>query len=748
MDGNSLTERQPTGGGRRAARLACRAALVGLVWLGSELAKSAPTTVTMMAPQIDTFMYHNAEGPGERPDIPTFIGGYELNEDKTALLPFGPGSPARVAMNLSAFDTTTVEIPTGLYPSQYRVTSAKVTFKMKSTTGQPLLFRTTPFDHAEMVSDLAAGAVDTARPMELYGVGFREGFVGFNFGSPPDALPRFGEGDWPFSASDGGSPMFPIDVDPLRAGKYRDATNSVPGGFSATEPDGSTEPFNPVPFAIGTTNLAPGSVIPSNTTFSFDLNLADPGVLCYVQNSLADGGLGVILSTLHSAVQPGTPGSVGYPQWYNKESASSGGAKQPATLSLTYEIVDPLPGDYDCDGDVDGTDLVVWQRDLGDLIHPLGSAADGDKSGDIGPGDLAAWGSHLGMTHATATGSANVGSVPEPASGALAAAALGLGFAATRRCHRPAAVRAKRRRAGFTLVELLVSIAIIGVLVALLLPAVQAARECSRRMGCKNNLKQIGLAVQNYASSQGRLPPPNALDNQVTSEKGGTLVLLLPYLEEANRFARYDLSKNVDDAVNLPITSGPIAPYLCPSMVLQRSVPETACGEELGPGSYVISTRTKYDVDVVMNDDLDLDGAFSKPPRTGAYQLSWKDILDGTTNTLLIGEINYNNIAQKWSGCGGMNGTVKWGDQTWARGYWALSWGHMALDDPDYYGLFNNSQDFKGSYSLRTYRSDHPGGVQFAMLDGSVQFLRTEADPVVRGALVTRAGGEADHQVN
>jgi prepilin-type N-terminal cleavage/methylation domain-containing protein len=95
---------------------------------------------------------------------------------------------------------------------------------------------------------------------------------------------------------------------------------------------------------------------------------------------------------------------------------------------------------------------------------------------------------------------------------------------------------------GFTLVELLVVIAIIGVLIALLLPAVQAARECARRMSCQNNLKQIGLATQNYTAAMKHLPPPK-LGGPTTSSNGetqfgSTFVILLPYLEEASRFAR------------------------------------------------------------------------------------------------------------------------------------------------------------------------------------------------------------------
>jgi prepilin-type N-terminal cleavage/methylation domain-containing protein/prepilin-type processing-associated H-X9-DG protein len=304
---------------------------------------------------------------------------------------------------------------------------------------------------------------------------------------------------------------------------------------------------------------------------------------------------------------------------------------------------------------------------------------------------------------------------------------------------------------GFTLVELLVVIAIIGILVAMLLPAVQAAREASRRMSCQNNLKQIGLAVQGYHDAMHHLPPPKS-GSVATSLQASTFVLLLPYLEESTRYAQYDLKKTVTDPQNMPMSSQLLPSYTCPSMSLPRAVPEPVCGECLGAGSYIISAGTD-----IKNPSVVLDGAFVNPNTVGdgSYNLAFKHITDGLSKTFLVGESNYSIREYTWDKCGSLNGQPRWGDQTWANGYWFDGWGHLSWS---FYELTNRSYYNRNSISademtfiskiMRVYRSDHPGGSQFVYLDGSVHYVPSSVEYPILRAFVTRAGEEVDAKID
>lgn len=304
----------------------------------------------------------------------------------------------------------------------------------------------------------------------------------------------------------------------------------------------------------------------------------------------------------------------------------------------------------------------------------------------------------------------------------------------------------------FTLVELLVVVAIIGVLVSLLLPAVQAAREAARRTSCQNNLKQIGLATLQFEDLNKHLPPPAAGDASQFEDRGSFFVLLLPYLEQNSLYAGYDSSLSIVAATNLPITTETIPTYLCPSMAIG---PVEAAGDELafGPGSYLISTRTDY----LDFGQAKYDGAFDNVFAGTDYTLGLEDFTDGTSKTLIVGEINYAfGMDDRLPNTGGSTFPGVAQGFAWALSYWAVAFGHMSLDSYDAEaGFLGTAETYNNHYrdatpanprprpfSDRTFRSDHPGGVHFLLVDGSVRWIGNESDPGLRGALVTRGGAE------
>jgi prepilin-type N-terminal cleavage/methylation domain-containing protein/prepilin-type processing-associated H-X9-DG protein len=221
---------------------------------------------------------------------------------------------------------------------------------------------------------------------------------------------------------------------------------------------------------------------------------------------------------------------------------------------------------------------------------------------------------------------------------------------------------------GFTLVELLVVIAIIGVLVALLLPAVQQAREAARRISCTNNIKQIGLALHNYETTQKRLPPAGTLANPVQAlyvdwyvradMRSGTnyswIVLLLPYMEEDALYDQIDFSKKVtlNTTTNPQRSQPPI--LMCPSDAARGRLFRLA-GVEFGKGNYAAYSNPFH------IDSWFFSGAVWLYPRR-------KDqIVDGTNTTLFCAEIRTRDHVA---------------DQ---RGAWALPWGGSTLLSFDFH---------------------------------------------------------------
>ena len=247
-----------------------------------------------------------------------------------------------------------------------------------------------------------------------------------------------------------------------------------------------------------------------------------------------------MLSTLTSTGEFG--GGGGYPRWLTKESAGFPyfePASRLPQLEINYSILPAgMPGDYNGNGVVDMADYVLW-RNGGPLQNEV------DAPGTVNAQDYTVWRSLFGNTAGQRKCAGR-----ECDSRAVRCRLISgwsrflwdhhdsEGFGHENKCR-----RAQREcppqyalALGFTWVELLVVIAIIGILIALLLPAVQSAREAARRMGCQNNLKQVGLAVHNYHDAMHHLPPPK-LGTVSTSKEASTFVVILPYLEEGDRYS-------------------------------------------------------------------------------------------------------------------------------------------------------------------------------------------------------------------
>ena len=286
--------------------------------------------------------------------------------------------------------------------------------------------------------------------------------------------------------------------------------------------------------------------------------------------------------------------------------------------------------------------------------------------------------------------------------------------------------RAGEHPRAFTLIELLVVIAIIGVLVALLLPAVQAAREAARRSSCQNNLKQIALATHNYHDTYLFLPP--ASTNPALTGSSG-FAAILPFLEQGNLYTLYDFSKGNSDPVNLAAVSQRIPTYLCPSCVFARAVPITGCdANNRAPGTYAFCTGA-----------LDPWGANNGAIATAQTpQTNLASILDGTSNTFLAGEAHWNFRDYLWGSAPPTpcSGQVRGGFSYWSSPY-PLATGFTTR------GPFNPQSMAGDSNRLSNFRSNHPGGVNMANVDGSVKFAAQTIDHALLDAMATRDGGES-----
>ena len=349
-----------------------------------------------------------------------------------------------------------------------------------------------------------------------------------------------------------------------------------------------------------------------------------------------------------------------------------------------------------------------------------------------------------------------------------------------------------RKRTAFTLVELLVVIAIIGVLVGLLLPAVQSAREAARRMSCSNNLKQIVLAAHNYESALGKLPPswvkPGAADGSL-GDGWSVQARLLPFLEQLSldSAVRYEDGYKAAtvsyDGETYKVSGFRVPTYLCPSDVLDE--PRYGSGGLDGPEHYPLSYGGVAGVWFVydpMNpfdnrDDKSGDGMF-----TASVGRKFSDCFDGMSNTLafaevkgwtpyvrdaeLPGDLVMPELPEEIEALGGSQKFVPaTGHTEWVDGRVHQS-GVTTTFTPNTKVWFNlptgerydvdwtnyregklpsgvsATTDVAKTYAAVTSRSYHIGGVQVALMDGSLHFVTDSVDRETWQAMSTRNGRE------
>lgn len=311
--------------------------------------------------------------------------------------------------------------------------------------------------------------------------------------------------------------------------------------------------------------------------------------------------------------------------------------------------------------------------------------------------------------------------------------------------------RTHRTKEGFTLVELLVVIAIIGILIGMLLPAVQAVREAARRIQCGNNMKQLSLAMLNYESAHQHLPPGNlTAEGDFSSTRGqpglNWQAIILPLIEQEPLFDTVnELTNNFSDPGGLHnsivTTRTVISSLICPSCPMEDHNPIRPDTNNNDPtrdaakcnyvGVWGIEVSGNSDYRNLAADENVYDASTYSGLLFLNSEVSIGEITDGTSNTFIVAERDGASI--------GVNTRAA---ATWATGNQA-QWSNQCLGpislQPDY--VLNTVEDNRAA-QWNAISSQHTGGANFGRSDGSVQFVADTISGDVYEALGTKSGGE------